>query len=69
MPVILLLFQILDMNESELAHLARHLGHDVKTHRDFYRLTDSTIQLSKVRNAFCQHIVFFFVFYSCQKFD
>jgi len=36
------------MNEAELTHLARHLGHDTKTHKDFYRLTDSTIQLSKV---------------------
>jgi len=39
------------MNDTELSQLARHLGHDTKTHRDFYRLTDSTVQLSKVRNA------------------
>ena len=37
------------MTETELSHLARHLGHDPKTHREFYRLSDSTIQLSKVR--------------------
>ena len=36
------------MTETELEHLARHLGHDPKTHREFYRLSDSTVQLSKV---------------------
>ena len=41
-------FQVLDMTEAEIEHLARHLGHDPKTHKDFYRLTDSTVQLSKV---------------------
>ena len=45
----MLLFQILDMNDTELAHLARHLGHDILT--EIYRLTDSTVQLTKVRNA------------------
>lgn len=40
--------QILDMNENELGHVSRHLGHDPKTHKEFYRLTDSTVQLSKV---------------------
>jgi len=36
------------MTETELGHLARHLGHDAKTHREFYRLSDKTVQLSKV---------------------
>jgi len=36
------------MTDSDVSHLARHLGHDTKTHKEFYRLTDSTIQLSKV---------------------
>lgn len=49
---ILLVFKILDMNESELGHLARHLGHDPKTHQEFYRLSHSTVQLSKV-NILC----------------
>lgn len=44
------IFQILDMTDSELAHLARHLGHDTKTHTEYYRLSHSTVQLSKVRN-------------------
>jgi len=40
------------MTETELTHLARHLGHDTKTHKDFYRLSDSTVQLSKVHQGF-----------------
>ena len=53
--------QILDMNETEIGHLSRHLGHDPKTHREFYRLTHSTIQLSKVLPlllCFCCQSVF-----------
>ena len=36
------------MTDSDMSHLARHLGHDAKTHKEFYRLSASTIQLSKV---------------------
>jgi len=36
------------MTESEIGHLARHLGHDPKTHQDFYKLSASTVELSKV---------------------
>ena len=36
------------MNDKELECLARHLGHDSKTHKEFYRLNHSTVQLSKV---------------------
>jgi len=39
--------KILDMKDVEMEQLAKHLGHDAKTHKDFYRLSDSTIQLSK----------------------
>ena len=28
--------------------LARHLGHDVRIHREFYRLHESTAELAKV---------------------
>jgi len=38
--------KILDMKDVEMEQLAKHLGHDAKTHKDFYRLSDSTIQLS-----------------------
>ena len=31
-----------------LEWLARHLGHDIRVHRDFYRLNESTIEIAKV---------------------
>ena len=37
------------MTEQELDMLARHLGHDSKTHKEYYHLSNSTIELSKVR--------------------
>ena len=40
--------QIVDLNSSELDWLARHLGHDIAVHREYYRLHDHTIELSKV---------------------
>jgi len=39
----------MDMNTNELENLARHLGHDPKTHKEYYRLSHSTVQLSKVQ--------------------
>ena len=40
--------QILDLHENELDWLARHLGHDITVHREYYRLHESTIELAKV---------------------
>lgn len=40
--------QILDLQENELDWLARHLGHDIQVHREYYRLHESTIELAKV---------------------
>lgn len=40
------MFQILDMTDSELDSLARHLGHDPKTHKENYRLSHSTRELT-----------------------
>lgn len=40
--------QIIDLSESELEWLARHMGHDLSVHREYYRLHDSTLELSKV---------------------
>ena len=40
--------QVLALNEIEVDWLARHLGHDIRVHRDFYRLQHSTIELAKV---------------------
>jgi len=38
----------MDMSESEIGLLARHLGHDVSTHKDFYKLSSHVVELSKV---------------------
>lgn len=40
--------QIFDLNENETDWLARHLGHDIRVHREFYRLHDSSVELAKV---------------------
>ena len=45
--------QILDLQENELDWLARHLGHDIRVHREYYRLHDSTIELAKVGKLLC----------------
>jgi len=37
----------MDMTKTEIGQLARHLGHDAATHRDFYRLSSHTVELSK----------------------
>ncbi len=36
------------MKDNELQLLATHLGHDVTTHRGYYRLSSSTMELTKV---------------------
>jgi hypothetical protein len=40
--------QVLSLKEHEIGWLAKHLGHDIRTHREYYRLHDSTIELAKV---------------------
>eukprot|EP00794_Sanderia_malayensis_P001366 gene1366-1510_t len=40
--------QVIDLSESELDWLARHMGHDIAVHREYYRLHDSTLELAKV---------------------
>ena len=40
--------QILNLEENELDWLARHLGHDIRVHREYYRLQESTLELAKV---------------------
>ncbi|KAK9688430.1 hypothetical protein QE152_g35338 [Popillia japonica] len=40
--------QIINLTENETDWLARHLGHDVRVHRDFYRLHESAVELTKV---------------------
>ena len=38
--------QITDLDEKKLRWLADHLGHNLDVHRKYYRLKESTIQLS-----------------------
>ena len=40
--------QVLSLKETEVDWLTRHLGHDIRVHRDFYRLHESTIEIAKV---------------------
>jgi len=41
---------VIDLTDGELEMLARYMGHDPKTHKEFYRLSHSAVQLSKVYN-------------------
>ncbi|CAH2013947.1 unnamed protein product [Acanthoscelides obtectus] len=40
--------QVFDLTETESDWLARHLGRDIRVHREFYRLHESTVELTKV---------------------
>ncbi|KAJ8018491.1 hypothetical protein HOLleu_43490 [Holothuria leucospilota] len=40
--------QVLNLKDNELDILAKFLGHDVRVHREFYRLPDSTLQVAKI---------------------
>ncbi|XP_033111368.1 uncharacterized protein LOC117112369 [Anneissia japonica] len=40
--------QIMALQDNELDVLANFLGHDVRIHREYYRLPDATIQVAKV---------------------
>lgn len=40
--------QILNLSNHELDQLATFMSHDIRVHREYYRLPESTIQLAKV---------------------
>jgi hypothetical protein len=40
--------QALSLKDSELDYVANHLGHDIRIHRQFYRMDDATIELAKI---------------------
>ena len=40
--------QIINLKDNELDLLARFLGHDIRVHREYYRLPDETLQVAKV---------------------
>ncbi|CAL9706769.1 unnamed protein product [Knipowitschia caucasica] len=42
------LSQVLNLTNTELDQLADFLGHDVRVHRQFYRLPEGTLQLAKI---------------------
>ena len=40
--------QIFELREGEVDWLARHLSHDIRVHREYYRLHDSSVELAKI---------------------
>lgn len=44
--------QMLNLKDNELDVLATFLGHDIRTHREFYRLPEDTIQVSLLTNIY-----------------
>lgn len=42
------LSQILNLKNHELDQVANFLGHDIRTHREYYRLPEATTQLAKI---------------------
>ena len=42
--------QLVDMDENEMGWLAKHLGHDLDVHKEFYRMQESTLEMAVVGN-------------------
>ena len=42
--------QLVDMDNTELGWLAKHLGHSLDVHKKFYRLQEHTLEMAKVGN-------------------
>jgi hypothetical protein len=42
------LSQIMNLKENEMDILAQFLGHDIRVHREYYRLPEATVQVAKV---------------------
>jgi len=42
------LSQIMNLKDNELDQLAKFMGHDVRVHREFYRLPCDVMQIAKV---------------------
>ena len=40
--------QVGSLTDNDMDWLARHLGHDIRIHREYYRLHESTLELAKV---------------------
>ena len=39
---------VLNITDTEMDQLANFLGHDIRIHREFYRLPEKTLQLAKI---------------------
>jgi len=39
---------VLNLSEQELQEVARHMGHELSVHRQYYRLQDDIVELAKV---------------------
>ena len=42
--------QLVDMDENVMGWLAKHLGHDLHIHKEFYRMQESTLEMAVVGN-------------------
>jgi carbonic anhydrase len=42
------LYQVLNLTESSQDVLATFMGHDIRIHRDYYRLPEGTVEVAKV---------------------
>ena len=40
--------QLLNLRDNEMDQLATFMGHDIRVHREFYRLPDATVQVAKL---------------------
>ncbi|KAG7465900.1 hypothetical protein MATL_G00159130 [Megalops atlanticus] len=43
-----MLSKVLNLNDTKLDELADFLGHDIRVHREYYRLPEGTLQLAKI---------------------
>ena len=41
-------FQVFNLSDVELEELARHMGHELRVHRQFYRLQEDVIEMAKI---------------------
>ncbi|KAJ4922017.1 hypothetical protein JOQ06_004036 [Pogonophryne albipinna] len=42
------LIQIMNLQDHEMEQVAKFMGHDIRVHREYYRLTENTMQLAKM---------------------
>ena len=57
------------MKDGELGILATHLGHDVKTHKEYYRLSSATVEITTVCIKSIAYLTNIFTLHSNQIID